>query len=373
MWRERNDVEMDGPGRSARRGERTLVLGSGEFACRLIEELRAVNRLPYRIIGVVAESAIAPAAISGYPVLGSAADLSRVLDATGATRVIVAVTERRTRLPVRQLLECGLRGVEVEEGVELYEHLTGKVAIEFLTPSDLFLSKHFRSSKRQETVGRVFSFVAALIGLIVLSPLLVLIALAVRLDSAGPVFFVHHRVGLNGRPFPLIKFRSMRPADSRRSEWAGDNSDRVTRVGRVLRKFWLDELTELWNILRGDMNLVGPRPHPVSNWMLFEMVLRNTPQYGHRIPYCSLRTKVRPGLSGWAQVRYRYANNLEEEIEKVKYDLYYVKYRSLWLDVRIVFQTLRLCFTGGGTAALEPQARPATAPLKTAGSLRVHG
>ncbi len=373
MWPERNSIDTEGTSRRARRRERTLVLGSGEFACRLIEELHSVARLPYRIIGIVAESTIAPAAICGYPVLGSASDLSRVLDATGATRVIVAVTERRARLPVRQLLDCGLRGVEVEEGVELYEHLTGKVAIEFLTPSDLFLSKQFRASKWHDTMARVFSFVAALAGLIVLSPFLVLIALAVRLDSSGPVFFVHHRVGLNGRPFALIKFRSMHPANSRRSEWARDNSDRVTRVGRVLRKFWLDELPELWNILRGDMNLIGPRPHPVSNWMLFEMVLRNTPQYGHRIPYCSLRTKVRPGLSGWAQVRYRYANNLEEEIEKVKFDLYYVKYRSFWLDLRILFRTLRLCVTGGGTAALESQPRPATAALKTAGSLRVHG
>jgi exopolysaccharide biosynthesis polyprenyl glycosylphosphotransferase len=352
--------------------DRALVLGSGEFACRLVDAMTRARRPRGTIAGIVADTAPAPDEVCGIPVLGTAADLTRIVAQTGATRVIVAVTDRRARLPVRQLLDCGLRGIDVEEGVEIYEHLTGTVAIEFLTPSDLFLSRRFGRATAHDRAARVLSAAAALAGLIVLSPLLALIAIAIRLDSPGPIFFIQDRVGLNGRPFRLIKFRSMHPASHRRSEWACDNRDRVTRVGRLMRKFWLDELPELWNILRGDMNLIGPRPHPVSNWMLFEMVLRNTPQHGQRIPYCSLRTKVRPGLSGWAQVRYGYANNLEEEVEKVKYDLYYVKYRSLWLDLRVLLLTIRLCITGTGTAALEAEPRRAV-PLEAADSLRVQG
>lgn len=368
---------MPGGSRDRVRGSRTrrdriVILGSGEFAQRLVDAMGRARRARYAIAGIVSDTSPAPDAIGGIPVLGAAADLTRIIDETGATRVIVAVGDRRTRLPIRQLLDCGLRGIDVEEGVEIYEHLTGKVAIEFLTPSDLFLSRRFGRSVWHDRIARAISFVAALCGLIVLAPFLAFLALAIRLDSPGPVFFVQERVGLNGRPFRLIKFRSMHPSTRPKSEWAVDNRDRVTRVGRFMRKFWLDELPELWNILRGDMNLIGPRPHPVSNWMLFEMVLRNTSQHGHRIPYCSLRTKVRPGLSGWAQIRYGYANNLEEEVEKVKYDLYYVKYRSLWMDLQILVRTLLLCVTGTGTAALEAEpGRPV--PLETAGSVRVQG
>lgn len=359
--------------RTGRRGDRTLVLGSGEFACRLIEELQRRSRVPYHIVGIIADYDVYPESICGYPVMGPVAALTRIIEEIRPTRIVVAVTERRSRLPVTHLLDCELQGISVEEGVELYEHLTGRVAIEFLTPSELLSSRKRRPAHLHAALGRVSSFLVGLIGLIVLSPLLAVIALAIKLDSRGPVFFVHHRVGLGNRPFPLIKFRSMHPASTTRSEWAGDNSDRVTRMGRLLRKFWLDELPELFNMLRGDMNLIGPRPHPVSNWVLFTMVLRNTPQCGQRIPYCSLRTTVRPGLTGWAQVRYRYANNLEEEVEKVKYDLYYVKYRTVWLDLRIVLYTIRLMFSGRGTAALETPVRSATAPLQTQGSLRAHG
>lgn len=362
----------DGEREPRARRDRIVILGSGEFACRLVEAMRRARRPRYTIAGIVSDMSAAPDELSGIPVLGTAGNLTRVVEQTGATRVIVAVSDRRARLPIRQLLDCGLRGIDVEEGVELYEHLTGTVAIEFLTPSDLFLSRRFGRSVWHDRLARAVSIVAAIAGLIVLSPLLGLLALAIRLDSPGPIFFVQDRVGLNGRPFRLIKFRSMHPSARPKSEWAADNRDRVTRVGRLMRKFWLDELPELWNILRGDMNLIGPRPHPVSNWMLFEMVLRNQSQHGHRIPYCSLRTKVRPGLSGWAQIRYGYANNLEEEVEKVKYDLYYVKYRSLWMDFQILVRTILLCITGTGTAALEAEPdRPV--PLETAGSVRVQG
>src|SRR5690606_8460044 len=146
-----------------------------------------------------------------------------------------------------------------------------------------------------------------------LAPLFLLIAIAIKLDSRGPVLFVQDRIGLHGKHFKLYKFRTMRPAEARTSEWAGDNKHRITRVGHYLRKFRLDELPQFFNVLRGDMNLVGPRPHPASNFELFVLVSRNTPECGGQIPYYSLRSIVRPGITGWAQVRYRYANNLSEE------------------------------------------------------------
>jgi len=174
------------------------------------------------------------------------------------------------------------------------------------------------------------------------------------------VLFVQDRVGLRGRRFRLLKFRTMRVTDAAPSEWAGDNRDRITRVGHWLRTFRFDELPQFVNVLRGDMDLVGPRPHPASNFSAFVTVLRNQPECGEQIDYYALRSMVRPGITGWAQVRYRYANNLEEEIEKMRYDLYYVKHRSLWLDLRILADTVKTVLAG--REALDALTRPAAAP-----------
>ena len=198
----------------------------------------------------------------------------------------------------------------------------------------------------------------ALVGLVALSPVIGAIAIAIRLDSPGPVLFVQERVGRAGRRFLLLKFRTMYVTDAAHSEWARDNADRITRVGLWLRRFRLDELPQFVNVLRGDMDLVGPRPHPVSNFSLFVTVLRNSPECGEQIPYYSIRSMARPGITGWAQVRYRYANNLEEEIEKMRYDLYYVKHRSFWLDLRILADTVKTVL--GGRESLDGRAGAAS-------------
>ena len=239
-----------------------------------------------------------------------------------------------------------MRGILIEDGVEVYERLTGKLAIEALTPSSFVFSKDFRKSRLAPALGRGVSLLASAVGLVVLAPLFGLIALAIKLDSPGPVFFIQERVGLGGRRFNLIKFRTMQPARRYHSEWVKDNGDRITRVGTWLRKFRLDELPQFVNILRGDMNLVGPRPHPASNFELLVLVSRNAPEHGETIPYYTFRSMVRPGVTGWAQVRYRYANDLEEEIEKMRYDLYYIKHQSLWLDLRILFDTVKIVLAG---------------------------
>ena len=193
------------------------------------------------------------------------------------------------------------------------------------------------------------------IGLLVLSPLLAAIALAIRIDSRGPILFVQDRVGRHGRPFRLFKFRTMHVVARSTSEWVRDNGHRITRVGRWLRRFRFDEIPQLLNVLRGDMNLVGPRPHPAVNYPLLATVMRNTPESGTDIPFYSLRTLVRPGITGWAQIRYGYANGVEEEVEKLRYDLYYLKHQSVWLDLRILADTIGVVFFGKTFDGTKPE------------------
>jgi exopolysaccharide biosynthesis polyprenyl glycosylphosphotransferase len=330
--------------------KRTVILGTGPLAQRLIEEIASQPHCGYAIVGLVDEVPAGTRAVLGWPVLGPYEDLDRIIREVRPDRIIVAVKDRRRWLPVRQLLEARIDGVVVREGAEVYERLTGKIAIEALTPSSVIFGEGFRQSAVALAVRRVLSMVGAAVGLVALAPLFGLIALAIKLDSAGPVLFVQDRMGMGGRRFKLIKFRTMRPANGPTSEWARDNGHRVTRVGRWLRRFRFDELPQFVNVLRGDMNLVGPRPHPVTNVLMLTMVARNASECGGEIPYYQLRTMVRPGITGWAQVRYRYANDLEEEIEKMRYDLYHVKHLSLWLDLRILFETAKIILLGRGAA-----------------------
>src|SRR5262249_4926466 len=247
-----------------------------------------------------------------------AANLGRVIEASQPNRIVAALAERRGRLPLSPLLEARARGILVEDAAETYERLTGKLALEALSPSSVIFSRDFRTSSLQLTLSRALSFLVSVVGLIAMAPFLAVILLLIKLDSRGPVFFIQERVGLAGRSFKLIKFRTMHVASRPRSEWERDNRDRITRVGHWLRRFRLDELPQLVNVLKGDMNLVGPRPHPVTNLRLMIVAVRNLSEMsGEAIPYYSLRCSVRPGITGWAQVRYRYANSLAEEMEKI--------------------------------------------------------
>ncbi len=322
--------------------QRLLIVGTGILARELLDEIDARPELQYRILGLVDDGGTSGGPVR-HPLLGPVERLIRIVEETRPDRIIVALTQRRGRLPVGQLLEAQVSaGIVVEDGVEVYERLTGKLALESLTPSSLVFSRDFRKSRITRAVARGVTLLASIAGLIGFAPLFGVIALAIKLDSRGPVFFVQERVGMCGRHFTLVKFRTMHPAREPRSEWAQDNGDRITRVGRWLRKYHLDELPQLLNMVRGDMNLVGPRPHPVSNFELFVLVSRNlNDMTGENTPYYSLRCAVRPGLTGWAQVRYGYANDLEEETEKLRYDLYYIKHRSFGLDLRILSETLR--------------------------------
>jgi exopolysaccharide biosynthesis polyprenyl glycosylphosphotransferase len=307
-------------------GERVLIVGRSAIAREIIDEIEQRPELRYTVAGVVDD----------------AENLGRVIEATRPDRIVVALAERRGRLPLYQLLESRARGILVEDAVETYEHLTSKLALEALSPSSVIFSRDFQTSRLQLALSRMLSLLAAVVGMITLASVLALIGLLIKLDSRGPVFFIQDRVGRFGRRFKLIKFRTMHPVGQPKSEWERDNGDRITRVGQWLRRYRLDELPQLINVLKGDMNLVGPRPHPVTNLELMILAVRNLSEVsGDAIPFYSLRCSVRPGITGWAQIRYQYANTLEEEMEKIRYDFYYLKHMSVWLDVRILFGTVK--------------------------------
>ena len=324
--------------------ERVLILGRGRLANNIIREIESRPYLRYEIVGIVDDMNGSHQTADAYPTFGPLERLEKILRETDPQRIILAMTERRARLPVRQLLDARIRGCAVEDAVNAYERFTGKVAIESLTPSNLIFSNDFRKSRLDLAAGRVTSLVVAVVGLIVLAPLGGLIAVAIKLQSAGPVFFIQERLGMGAKRFKLWKFRTMRVATHSRSEWVLDNSDRITWLGGWLRKFRLDEIPQFINVIRGDMNLVGPRPHPVTN----------VERFGEEIPYYSIRSAVRPGITGWAQIRLGYANNIEEETEKMRYDLYYIKHLSFWLDLRILFDTVKTVLSGRGAQFAEP-------------------
>ena len=319
---------------------RVLILGSGPMASKLIEEIETPRTPRYTVAGIVDDTQPDPEHPEAARWLGTCDQFADIVKRVQPSCIVVAVADRRDRLPMQSLLESRVRGIVVEDAIDFYEKISGKIAIEALRPSVLIMSKGFRNHGMAETLARQVSMVLAAIGLVLVAPLLAALAIAIKIDSRGPVFFVQQRAGRDGRPFGLVKFRTMHPATEARSEWVMDNLDRITPIGRWLRRFRLDELPQLVNVLRGEMNLIGPRPHPTCNHAVFV----------DEIAYYGLRNSVRPGVTGWAQVKYGYANNLEEETEKMRYDLFYIKNRSVWLDLRILFETVGIIIFGQGSS-----------------------
>ena len=323
---------------------RVVILGGGPLASRIAQEIESNETVQVEAAGMVDDRRPQ----GPWPWLGRLDRFKDIVEKMRPNHIVVALEDRRGHLPLTQLLESRARGVVVEDALAVYERLTGKIAIEALTPGALIMTKGFRNDGTSEKVARIVSVTAAIVGLVLLAPFLALVALAIKIDSRGPILFLQDRAGKNGRAFQLLKFRTMHPAESHRSEWVRDNFDRITRLGRMLRRCRVDELPQLVNILRGEMNLVGPRPHPMSNQEFFM----------ERIAYYGLRSTVRPGVTGWAQIQYGYANNIEEETEKMRYDLYYIKNRSLWLDTRIILRTFGIMALGSGSSHVRSRVPP---------------
>jgi len=325
-------------------------LGTGLLGRQVMRAIAGDRRGAYTLVGAIAESAIGvgdrPAAECAM--LGSLPDFEQIVETTRPDCIVVAVGQGDGGLPERLLHVLLRSNVEIRDAADFYEGITGKLAIDSLTPASFLFGRELRPSPVAMRLNRIVSLCIAGLGLALATPLMVAVALAVRIDSPGPALFVQERVGFGGRRFRLLKFRSMRVDGTERSVWVDGNADRITRVGAWLRKFRLDELPQFINVLRGDMNIVGPRPHPSSSCELVNLISRNVAECGNAVPYYSLRSLVRPGITGWAQVRYKYANGLSEELEKLRYDLYYVKHYSLWLDIRILAMTISVVLRGDG-------------------------
>jgi exopolysaccharide biosynthesis polyprenyl glycosylphosphotransferase len=312
--------------------ERVLILGGGPLAAELTRHIRTRPDLALRLVGV-----LAPGAEPAPGRLGDYGDVGDVVRRHRPDRIIVAMADRRGNLPVSELLACRVRGIAVDEGTRVFERLTGRLAVESLTPSALIFGDGFRVRRLPLLLMRTLSVVVALATLVLAAPLIGAIALAVRLESRGPAFFIQERVGLHGRRFRLVKFRTMRDAGGAAdSVWGRDNASRVTRLGAWLRRYRLDELPQCLNILRGDMNLVGPRPEMAANVATFSAV----------IPFYHLRHEVRPGLTGWAQVKAGYSMSTEEVTRKLCYDLYYIKHMSPAFDLQILVDTVKFVLSG---------------------------
>jgi sugar transferase (PEP-CTERM system associated) len=307
--------------------ERVYVLGTGERAQRVVLGLRQNPEIGVEIANWTGkmEGAVTRESV--------AAHLMEVVHKQKVHRVIVAMPDRRGTIPMPELLELRMQGVKIEEATSWLEKISGKIEVENLYPSWLVFGEGFRRSTAFIVVRRAVSIVISLIGLILALPLFPLIMLAIRLDSKGPVFYAQTRVGKAGRIFKVVKFRTMRQDAEAASgpQWAGDNDPRITRAGRVLRSSRLDEIPQLWCVLKGDMAFVGPRPERPEfvEWLSKE------------IPYYGVRHMVRPGLTGWAQVKYKYGSTVEDSREKLQYDLFYIKNASIGLDLLIMFLTVK--------------------------------
>jgi sugar transferase (PEP-CTERM system associated) len=320
--------------------DRMLILGTGPVGIRLTRDILARPELQVQVLGFLdekGENIGKPLVNPG--IIGGAADLETIVQAQGINRVVISLLERRGRMPVRQLLHLKFAGVRVEEAHSVLERMTGRIGLEYLSPSWLILSDGFRKSPGLTWTKRLLDVVVSLIALLLCLPLFAVVALATLLESGGPVLFRQERTGLRGRPFDMLKFRSMyNDAEKEGPQWAATQDSRITRVGRWIRKFRIDELPQVINVLRGEMSIVGPRPERPHFVAMLE----------EEIPLYGLRHSVRPGITGWAQVRYQYGASVEETKTKLEYDLFYIKHLSIMLDLAVLFETLKVMLSGRG-------------------------
>jgi sugar transferase (PEP-CTERM system associated) len=321
--------------RRVRPRERLLLVGTSAAAVALARELfDRRSELGVEIVGFIdADRAQVGAPLINPGVIGTIEDIPSIVRARSVERVVVSLADARGKLPMDKLLEMKIDGVGFDHLASVYEEYTGKIAVENLRPSWLIFSPGFRKTRLLLSSKRLLDLVLGSAGLVLSLPLMALIAAAVKLSSAGPVMYKQQRVGQHGRIFTVNKFRSMRDdAEAHTGPvWASKNDSRITPVGRWLRRFRLDELPQLWNVLTGDMSLVGPRPERP------EFVTELTEQ----IPFYGQRHILRPGLTGWAQIRYTYAATREDALEKLQYDLFYIKNLSLVLDLFIMLSTVK--------------------------------
>lgn len=324
--------------RASRFASRILILGVGDYAEK-ISRVIPVDDNPHSYVGFVTcgkEDSCVPK----ERIVGDIKDLSDLVYSYRPHKIIVSLTDRRGALPLKEIMHSKLRGVEVYDAPTYYEYETGRLMIENVKPSFFIYTHGFRMTAFMRSYKRIFDILFSCLGLLLASPFFPVVALAIKFDSAGPVFFKQLRVGEREVEFFVYKFRTM-SEDAEKSTgavWAVENDPRVTRVGQFMRKTRIDEIPQLYNVLKGDMSFVGPRPERLA----FVERLKET------IPYYSTRHFVKPGVTGWAQVRYPYGASEEDALEKLRYDLFYIKNYSVFLDFKIILETVRVVLSGFG-------------------------
>jgi sugar transferase (PEP-CTERM system associated) len=322
-------------------GERILIVGSGDAAIEVAREVLSRPDAGYRVVGFVGtDSELLGKSLINPRVIGLTEELGDIVAREKIDRIIVAMGERRGQFPTDKLLQLSLTGrVWIEEGAAFYERITSRVSLGMMRPSWLIFTGPGRQKKFASFVRVAVHRLAALIGFLLSLPIIIVTAILIKLESPGPIFYKQERVGRNGRTFVLVKFRSMRvDAEKEGPVWASKGDDRTTRVGRIIRKIRVDEIPQFWNIIKGDMNFVGPRPerpHFVA-------------QLAEGIPYYQQRHLIAPGLTGWAQIKYPYGASIEDARQKLQYDLYYIKNHGLVFDAIILFETVKIILFGRG-------------------------
>ena len=323
--------------------ETIIILGSSSLAVDIYKEITNTIDCGYTVAVMIPdnEDEEYPVELSGsVMVMKDKKNLCQVASEIGINKVVVALKERRGAFPTDELIRCRTAGIEVIEGSSFYEMLTGKVLVRKINPSWLIFSDGFRKSRLKTFFKRLEDIVLSLVMLILLSPLFLVVAILIKLDSKGPVFFAQDRVGLNKKEYMMHKFRSMVDDAEKLTGpvWARENDSRITRVGKVIRKCRIDELPQLWEVLTGKMSLVGPRPER----------RHFTDELEKKIPFYAQRFNVKPGLTGWAQVCYDYGATIEDAVEKLNYDLFYIKNMSLAMDMIIILRTVKTVLFGRG-------------------------
>ena len=322
-------------------GERILIVGSGDNAIEVAREALERRDAGYRIVGFVDNKPeLVGQSILNPRVIGLTSELGELVKREKVDRVVMALGEQRGEFPVQQLLDLSLSGgVAIDDCASFFEKLTGRVHLEMMRPSWLIFTPRKRQARTSGFIRAVSHRGLALVGAVISLPIALLTAVLIKLDSPGPVVYSQERVGKNDRIFKVLKFRSMRiDAEKNGPVWATGGDDRVTRIGRVIRKIRVDEIPQFWNILKGEMNFIGPRPerpHFVA-------------QLAEEIPYYKQRHLVAPGLTGWAQIKYPYGSSIEDARQKLQYDLYYIKNQTLLLDAMILFETVKTILFGRG-------------------------
>jgi len=319
---------------------KALLLGDGPLSAAVCSEISDRPELGITVTGYVA--ARENESLEGdLKYLGVIGDLAEVVETERIERIVLTLADRRGTLPLRELMRLKNRGIQIQDGGDLLEAVTGKVAVANLRPSWFLLSDGFRISRWKLFYKRFAALLFSCFGLLIAAPVIALAAIAVRLDSAGPAIFRQKRVGKDGRLFTLYKLRTMYIGAENDGNFkpAQTGDPRITRVGKWLRRMRLDELPQLFNILQGDMSFIGPRPFTPNM----------EAEYVERIPFYEQRWTIKPGATGWAQVRHGYCSTLEDNIEKLSYDLYYIKNLSIGLDLLVFFETAKILLLGRGS------------------------